>query len=68
VVDGPPDQVTHQGNHKHIVHTLVTGDSLWTLSQRYGVSVDDLKKVNHLRKKAVLHPGSTLVVDVASSD
>ena len=66
--DAVPDKVTTQGDRKHIVHTLVTGDTLWSLSQRYGVSVDALKKQNHLKRRALLHPGETLLVDVASGN
>jgi membrane-bound lytic murein transglycosylase D len=64
-VDVVPDKVTSIGNKKHIVHTLAPGDTLWSLSQRYGVSVDSLKKWNRLSRKAVLRPGNTLTVEVA---
>jgi membrane-bound lytic murein transglycosylase D len=59
-----PDQVVAQGNHRHIVHTISTGDSLWLLSQRYGVSVEDIKKWNRLSRRALLRPGSTLTVEI----
>lgn len=29
-------------------HTVVKGDTLWNISQRYGTSVDELKKLNNL--------------------
>ena len=64
-VDAVPDKVTVEGNKKHIVHTLAPGDSLWSLSQRYGVSVDELKKLNHVSKHKKLRAGDTLVIEVA---
>ena len=38
------------------------GDSLWTISRRFNVSVTDLKKWNRLSGKRYLQPGQELVV------
>jgi len=44
------------------VHTVVAGDTIWNISQRYGLSVDELSAINKLKKGAVLHVGQTLTV------
>ncbi len=33
---------------KTTVHVVKSGDTLWDIAQRYGVSVDDIKKINKL--------------------
>lgn len=43
-------------------HTIERGDTLWSLSQKYGVSVDDLKKWNGLGRKSKLQVGAALKV------
>jgi membrane-bound lytic murein transglycosylase D len=45
------------------VHRVVSGDSLWTISQRYRVQVADLMRWNGLNQRSVLRIGQTLVVD-----
>lgn len=60
-----PDQVSSDGKRKRIVHTLAPGDSLWSLSQRYGVSVDELKKLNHVTRHKKLRAGDTVLIEVA---
>ncbi len=37
-------------------YTIVSGDSLWTVAQRFGVTVEDLKRWNGLKGDA-LQPG-----------
>ncbi|MBI3997398.1 MAG: peptidoglycan DD-metalloendopeptidase family protein [Armatimonadetes bacterium] len=43
-------------------HSVQGGDSLWTISQRYGVSVEALASANGLAPQAVLPVGKRLVV------
>jgi membrane-bound lytic murein transglycosylase D len=49
-------------------HTVSRGDTLWHVSRRYRVSVDDLVAMNGLPKAAVLSPGQQLVVGKQSAD
>ncbi len=42
-------------------HTVRRGESLGTIAQRYGTSVNELKRLNHL-KGTMIHPGQKLVV------
>jgi 3D (Asp-Asp-Asp) domain-containing protein/LysM repeat protein len=42
-------------------HTVVKGDSLWKISQKYGVSIADLKAWNNLSTDTI-YPGQSLAV------
>lgn len=51
-------------NAQNIAYRVVHGDSLWTISRRFNVSVDALKKWNRLSSgSASLRPGQRLVVN-----
>jgi membrane-bound lytic murein transglycosylase D len=43
-------------------HTVRSGESLWTIGRRYGVSVDDLVRWNGLDRGAVLRVGQRIAV------
>jgi LysM repeat protein len=43
-------------------HLVCRGDTLWDISRRYGVSVDDLKRANGLRGRAIIKPGQRLLI------
>ena len=43
-------------------HTVQSGDSLWRISHKYGVSIQDLMIWNKLGSGYMLHPGDKLVV------
>lgn len=43
-------------------YTVVSGDSLWGLSQRFEVSIPRLRELNGLTRASVLHPGQVLVI------
>jgi len=43
-------------------HTIEAGDSLWSISRRYGVSVETLASVNGLKLTSVLQPGRGLTI------
>jgi len=36
------------------VHTIVRGDSLWSISKKYGVSIDAIKQANGMTKDIVV--------------
>ena len=44
------------------IHRVKGGESLWSISRRYGMSVTQLARMNHLSTKTVLHPGQRLQV------
>ena len=43
-----------------VVHTVKSGDNLWDISKKYGVSVEQIRKLNGLDSKAVLKIGQKL--------
>ncbi len=43
-------------------HTVRSGENLWTIARRHGVSVEDLRRWNGLSERAVLQPGQELAV------
>ncbi len=49
-------------NRKHkIIHTVKSGESLWAIARKYGTTVSNIKKWNHL-KSSTLKVGQKLVV------
>lgn len=44
-------------------HTVAAGDTLYSISRRYNLTVDQLRSKNKLPKNAVIHVGQTLVVN-----
>ncbi len=42
------------------VHVVRSGESLWTIARRYGLTVSDLRSLNGLGAGAVLHPGDRI--------
>jgi LysM repeat protein len=47
-----------------VTHIIQAGDSLFTVAQRYNVSLDDLAATNTLDVNALLSPGATLIIPV----
>lgn len=44
------------------VHRVKSGESLWSISRRYGMTVAQLARMNHISTKATLQPGQRLQV------
>ncbi|MFD0738670.1 transglycosylase SLT domain-containing protein [Lysobacter koreensis] len=44
-------------------HTVIRGDSPWTIARRYGIGVGDLLQRNGLGTRTVLKPGRVLAID-----
>jgi len=43
-------------------HTVEAGDTLYSISKKYGIQVDDLLKMNQLEKESILNLGQKLIV------
>lgn len=43
-------------------HVVRRGENLSTIAQRYGVSIDELKKLNNLSSRALIHKGQKLKI------
>ncbi len=43
-------------------HRVRSGESLWSISRRYGMTVPQLARMNHLSAKSMLQPGQRLQV------
>lgn len=43
-------------------HTVAAGDTLFSISRRYNLSVEELRSINKLKKGAVINVGQTLTV------
>jgi LysM repeat protein len=43
-------------------HEVKSGETLYGIGERYGVSVDQLQRLNELGKKETIYPAQTLIV------
>ena len=57
-----PEREEKRSRHiKMRYHTVQNGDTLWTISQRYGLRLDHLKKANRIRGNEI-KPGQKLII------
>lgn len=61
-----PNHAT-EGSKKVIYYKVRQGDSLWTVAQRFGVEVADIRQWNHIQRGSYLHPGQKLRLRVDST-
>ena len=45
------------------IHRVRSGESLWVIARRYGISVDDLQRMNGLGPRTLIRPGQRLVIE-----
>ncbi|MEJ2565246.1 MAG: LysM peptidoglycan-binding domain-containing protein [Gammaproteobacteria bacterium] len=65
--NGGMANLTKVSRHHHkAVHTVASGDNLWTLARRYGVTVKQLCYWNHLSRHTLLRPGQRIVVKLGA--
>ena len=57
-----PPAKTSSSDKGSITHTVKSGDNLWDISKKYGVSVEQIKKLNGLTDKSVLKIGQKLKI------
>ncbi len=49
------------------IHSVSRGDSLWSISRKYNVSIKELRKMNNLSKRAVIKSGQKLIIATAAT-
>lgn len=50
-------------------YTILSGDSLWRISQKFGTSVDELVRLNNFSSQNVMiHPGQQILVPLVNGD
>ena len=57
----PPAEGSSSSGAK-VTHTVKSGDNLWDISRKYGVSVEQIRKLNGLSSNAVLKIGQKLII------
>lgn len=54
IFDAPkPEKEQNANATSYLLHTVVQGDTLWNISQRYGTTVDAVKKLNGLNSNNI---------------
>jgi len=59
-----PKQATSQGKKQY--HNVVRGDTLYNISKKYGLSADEIRRLNNLNKNQPIQPGQKLMVTTDS--
>ena len=49
-------------NSKYIIYTIKRGDTLWSISRRYGVTIQDLVKWNNIKNPNLIYAGNNLII------
>ncbi|HXV14206.1 MAG TPA: N-acetylmuramoyl-L-alanine amidase [Candidatus Krumholzibacteria bacterium] len=62
----PPQRVEVASTTASLIHRVQRGDTLWTLSRRYGTTVARIRELNGLSPSQELHVGQELVVPSAN--
>ena len=58
----PEQAKISQKSAKPAYHEVKAKETLYQISRRYGITVDDLRKLNRLTPETVIHPGQKLIV------
>jgi LysM repeat protein len=54
---------TSKNMDRNRYHIVKSGETLYTIARRYGVTVKELQKINKLSGGGVLHPGQKLLIN-----
>lgn len=58
----PKAQAKVSLNNAKVIHTIKSGDTLWDIANKYGVSVQHIRQINNLQGNRFLHPGYKLII------
>jgi len=64
-IETPPKISTAQTFEKQteaVFHEVVAGDTLYSISRRYGLTVDELRSLNKIEPEAIIHPAQRLLI------
>ena len=56
-----PKQATSQEKKQY--HNVVRGDTIYSISRKYGLSVEEIRRLNNLNKNQPIQPGQKLMVN-----
>ncbi|NNG67269.1 LysM peptidoglycan-binding domain-containing protein [Caldanaerobacter subterraneus] len=48
-------------------YTVQPGDTLWSIAQKFGISIDELIRANYLVNPGMIYPGQTLIIPCPST-
>jgi hypothetical protein len=63
VENPPPSKIPPKISQKQY-HTVTSGETLFSISHRYGLSVEKIRHLNKLTKASVIYPGQKLLVSL----
>jgi membrane-bound lytic murein transglycosylase D len=49
-------------------YTVKNGDSLWSISEKLGIPLRELRKMNKLTRRSLIHPGKKLLITYKKKD
>jgi LysM repeat protein len=63
----PDTQATPQASGGTTTHTVVVGETLFTIAQQYNLTVEEIAAANNLDQNGVLNPGQVLNIPTAGT-
>jgi len=69
-LETPPKISTAQTSEKQtkaVYHEVVAGETLYGISSRYGLTVDELRRLNKLEPEATIYPAQRLLISPADN-
>jgi LysM repeat protein len=52
---------------KDVYHEVVAGETLYRISRRYGLTVDELRRLNKLETESIIYPAQRLLISPADN-
>jgi LysM repeat protein len=63
----PPVQATKPPESEARYHVVRSGDSLYSIGRKYGISVEELRRLNNIPAKQAIYPGQKLMIAEGSN-